>query len=42
MDELQQHLPTSKIILVDGEMFSWYGTRLIKSRAYLNEIMELI
>ncbi len=26
--ELQHHLPNTKIILVDGEMFSWYGSRL--------------
>ncbi len=27
--------PESKIELVDGEMFSWYGSRLLKSPAYL-------
>ncbi len=26
--ELQDILPNSKIILVDGEMFSWYGSRM--------------
>ena len=35
IDELQQQLPDSKIILVDGEMFSWYGSRLIQAVAYL-------
>jgi ABC-type Fe3+-hydroxamate transport system substrate-binding protein len=34
IDELQQCLPNSKIILVDGEMFSWYGSRLLKSAEY--------
>ena len=28
MEELKNILPNSKIILVDGEMFSWYGSRL--------------
>ncbi|HTM92635.1 MAG TPA: helical backbone metal receptor, partial [Flavisolibacter sp.] len=30
VDELQPLLPNTKIILVDGEMFSWYGSRLLK------------
>ena len=37
IDELQKHLPNAKIILVDGEMFSWYGSRLIKAAKYFNE-----
>lgn len=28
IDELQSLCPESKILLVDGEMFSWYGSRL--------------
>ena len=28
IEELQNIFPQSKIILVDGEMFSWYGSRL--------------
>ncbi len=42
MDELQQHLPASKIILVDGELFSWYGSRLTKSVAYFHELMRTL
>ncbi|RAV97668.1 ABC transporter substrate-binding protein [Pseudochryseolinea flava] len=38
VDMLQQLLPQSKIILVDGEMFSWYGSRLIKAPAYFNSL----
>ncbi|MCX2479550.1 helical backbone metal receptor [Pedobacter sp. MC2016-15] len=34
MDELQQALPGVEIMLVDGEMFSWYGSRLIKAVQY--------
>lgn len=38
--ELQDLLPNSKIILVDGELFSWYGSRLLKSVEYFNELIE--
>lgn len=32
--ELQSILSQSKIMLVDGEMFSWYGSRLMKAGEY--------
>jgi ABC-type Fe3+-hydroxamate transport system substrate-binding protein len=38
IEMLQQLLPLSKIMLVDGEMFSWYGSRLIKAPSYLNTL----
>jgi ABC-type Fe3+-hydroxamate transport system substrate-binding protein len=38
MDELQHHLPAAKIILADGEMFSWYGSRLLKAPAYFTAL----
>ncbi len=31
IDELQPLLPNTKILLVDGEMFSWYGSRLLNA-----------
>lgn len=34
IDELQIHLPDTKIVLVDGEMFSWYGSRLLQAPSY--------
>ncbi len=34
IEELQQVLPQAKVILVDGEMFSWYGSRLVKAVQY--------
>lgn len=40
IDELQQHLPGTKIMLVDGEMFSWYGSRLLKAPAYFNHLLK--
>lgn len=33
--ELQSALPHAKVMLVDGEMFSWYGSRLVKAVEYL-------
>ena len=37
LPELQQLCPQAKIILVDGEMFSWYGSRLLQSTAYFQQ-----
>ncbi len=42
IDELQPLLPGTKIILVDGEMFSWYGSRLLKAPAYFNKLLNEI
>jgi ABC-type Fe3+-hydroxamate transport system substrate-binding protein len=36
ISELQAISPSSKVLLVDGEMFSWYGSRLIKAPEYYN------
>lgn len=32
----QKEFPNSKVIIVDGEMFSWYGTRMIKAFKYFS------
>jgi ABC-type Fe3+-hydroxamate transport system substrate-binding protein len=37
---LQKKLPFTKIILVDGEMFSWYGSRLIYAPAYFSSLIQ--
>jgi ABC-type Fe3+-hydroxamate transport system substrate-binding protein len=42
IDELQQQLPNAHIELVDGEMFSWYGSRLQYAPKYFNELIEKI
>ncbi|MBJ6368749.1 ABC transporter substrate-binding protein [Snuella sedimenti] len=39
-DELQAYWPDTKIVLVDGEMFSWYGTRLLKAFDYFKTLRE--
>lgn len=36
--QLQKELPNIKIMLVDGEMFSWYGSRLTKAPAYFQQL----
>ena len=40
IEEFKQYLPHTKILLVDGELFSWYGSRLKKSVAYFNELIK--
>ncbi len=42
IEELQHFSPKSKIVLVDGELFSWYGSRLTKSVVYFNELIKHI
>lgn len=38
--ELQQISPASRAILVDGEMFSWYGSRLLHAADYLKDLIK--
>jgi ABC-type Fe3+-hydroxamate transport system substrate-binding protein len=40
LQELKYQIPNSKLILVDGEMFSWYGSRLIQSPAYFIKLIQ--
>ncbi len=37
--EFQKQLPDTKIITVDGEMFSWYGSRLLYSVDYFKKLL---
>jgi ABC-type Fe3+-hydroxamate transport system substrate-binding protein len=34
IEEIAMALPHAKVLLVDGEMFSWYGSRLVKAVQY--------
>lgn len=36
--EVQDFYPNATIMLVDGEMFSWYGSRLIKAFSYFKTL----
>ena len=38
VEEFQSHLPNSKVVLVDGEFFSWYGSRLLHAPGYFNSL----
>ncbi len=40
--ELQQHLPNSKIIIVDGEVFSWYGLRMLHLTEYVKSLTSIV
>ncbi|HLP52409.1 MAG TPA: helical backbone metal receptor [Chitinophagales bacterium] len=37
-EEFQAFCPTSKVLLVDGELFSWYGSRLKHTPAYFEKL----
>ena len=36
--EFRAICPRARIVIVDGEMFSWYGSRLLKAPAYLQTL----
>ncbi|MBK8951450.1 MAG: ABC transporter substrate-binding protein [Chitinophagaceae bacterium] len=42
ISSFQQLLPGIKIILADGEIFSWYGSRLLKAPDYFSILKEKI
>lgn len=39
-EEFQANFPQAKIMLVDGEYFTWYGSRLINAPAYFKSLMK--
>ena len=42
LEEFQEICPEAKILIVDGEMFSWYGSRLFQAPAYLQRLLSEI
>lgn len=40
LNELAVQFPNSEIFLVDGEYFSWYGSRLTGAPAYFKELLK--
>lgn len=38
--DFQEICPKAKVVLVDGEMFSWYGSRLTKAKDYFVDLIE--
>ncbi len=41
MEELKRLIPNAQILLVDGEMFSWYGSRLLQAPTYFQKLIEI-
>ncbi len=37
---LQDQFPNSKVLIVDGEAFSWYGSRLLKAFDYFKMLHQ--
>ena len=37
--EVKTVLPNAEVLLVDGEMFSWYGSRIVKAVDYLQSLI---
>jgi glycerol-3-phosphate dehydrogenase (NAD(P)+) len=42
IDALSRLCPNAQIRLVDGELFSWYGSRLIKSAPYFKRLLAML
>ncbi|MFM7682457.1 MAG: ABC transporter substrate-binding protein [Bacteroidota bacterium] len=40
IEKYQNLFPNSNIILVDGEMFSWYGSRMLEAVSYFKNLMN--
>jgi ABC-type Fe3+-hydroxamate transport system substrate-binding protein len=40
IEEFQRICPNAKIVLVDGELFSWYGSRLLYAPAYFERLLQ--
>lgn len=40
IEEIELILPNAKVMLVDGEMFCWYGSRLVKAVNYLFHLQD--
>lgn len=38
-DEMKALCPNAQILLVNGELFSWYGSRLLRTPAYLHSLV---
>ncbi|MEJ0106237.1 MAG: helical backbone metal receptor [Bacteroidota bacterium] len=40
IEEMKAHLPGTKFLLADGEMFSWYGSRMIHAPSYFLNLWQ--
>jgi ABC-type Fe3+-hydroxamate transport system substrate-binding protein len=41
-EELKKKLPQVRVMMVDGEIFSWYGSRLLKAPEYFARLLDEI
>jgi ABC-type Fe3+-hydroxamate transport system substrate-binding protein len=39
LEHFRKLLPKTQVTLVNGEMFSWYGSRLLQSASYFNKLL---
>ena len=42
IQEFKAICPNAKVLIVDGEIFSWYGSRLLQAPAYFKQLIESI
>lgn len=42
IQEFKSICPNARVLIVDGEIFSWYGSRLLKAPAYFKQLIENI
>lgn len=42
LKEIQECFPDSKVFLVDGTYFSWYGSRISKSKEYFEKFIAIL
>ena len=42
IQEFKEICPNAKVVIVDGEIFSWYGSRLLQAPAYFGQLIEKI
>lgn len=40
LEEVQELFPMSKIVLIDGEICSWYGSRMLQVPSYFRSILQ--
>ena len=40
MTALKLKFPQAKVLLVDGELFSWYGSRLLHTTNYIKKLHQ--
>ena len=41
VEEFSAKMPGTRILLVDGQFFSWYGSRLVLAPAYFADLCQL-